>query len=70
MNLTGESPMNFSETIRRTKRRLRGQIGDPESALRHVEDLLRFEVTSDAATDGVWSPGRSWRSEGGIRWKT
>ncbi|MDQ2970361.1 MAG: Wzt carbohydrate-binding domain-containing protein, partial [Acidobacteriota bacterium] len=33
-------------------------------------DILRFEVTSDRAADGVWSPARSWRSEGGIRWKT
>ena len=33
-------------------------------------DILRFEVTSDRAADGVWSPGRSWRSEGGIRWRT
>ena len=33
-------------------------------------DILRFEVTSDRAADGVWNPARSWRSEGGIRWKT
>ena len=58
MNPTGESPMNFSETIRRTKRRLRGQIGDPESALRQVEDLLRFEVSDVVSTQAhgnhVW----------------
>src|SRR5262245_10413588 len=32
-------------------------------------DVLRFEVTSDRATAGVWSPDRRWRFEGPIRWK-
>ncbi|MDQ6894068.1 MAG: ABC transporter ATP-binding protein [Acidobacteriota bacterium] len=32
-------------------------------------DLLRFEVTADAATAGVWSPERRWSFEGPIRWK-
>jgi lipopolysaccharide transport system ATP-binding protein len=31
-------------------------------------DVLRFEVTADRATEGVWSPGRRWEFEGGIRW--
>jgi ABC-type polysaccharide/polyol phosphate transport system ATPase subunit len=32
-------------------------------------DLLRFEVTADTATAGVWSPERRWTFEGPIRWK-
>jgi ABC-type polysaccharide/polyol phosphate transport system ATPase subunit len=32
-------------------------------------DLLRFEVTADAASAGVWSPQRRWTFEGPIRWK-
>jgi len=32
-------------------------------------DLLRFEVTADASTAGVWSPERRWTFEGPIRWK-
>ena len=31
-------------------------------------DLLRFEVTADVATAGVWSPRRSWTFAGAIRW--
>ena len=33
-------------------------------------DVLRFEVTADRRGLGVWSPGRRWRAEGGVRWKT
>jgi lipopolysaccharide transport system ATP-binding protein len=33
-------------------------------------DVLRFEVTADRRGLGVWSPGRRWRVEGGVRWKT
>ncbi|MEO8190419.1 MAG: ABC transporter ATP-binding protein [Acidobacteriota bacterium] len=32
-------------------------------------DVLRFEVTSETASGGVWSPRRRWRVEGGVRWK-
>ncbi len=32
-------------------------------------DVLRFEVTSETASAGVWSPRRRWRAEGGVRWK-
>jgi hypothetical protein len=32
-------------------------------------DILRFEVTADTATAGVWNPERRWRFEGPIRWK-
>ncbi len=32
-------------------------------------DLLRFEVTAERASLGVWSPKRRWRGEGGVRWK-
>ncbi|HKA37712.1 MAG TPA: ABC transporter ATP-binding protein [Thermoanaerobaculia bacterium] len=32
-------------------------------------DVLRFEVTADTATAGVWNPDRRWRFEGPIRWK-
>ncbi len=31
-------------------------------------DVLRFEVTADRPTAGVWSPPRLWRFEGSIRW--
>jgi hypothetical protein len=31
-------------------------------------DVLRFEVTADRPTAGVWSPSRRWRFEGPIRW--
>lgn len=33
-------------------------------------DLLRFEVAADRAVAGVWSPARSWRFAGGVRWKS
>ncbi len=33
-------------------------------------DLQRFEVTSDRAAVGVWSPQRRWIFSGGVRWKT
>jgi ABC-type polysaccharide/polyol phosphate transport system ATPase subunit len=32
-------------------------------------DLLRFEVTAERISHGVWSPERRWRGEGGVRWK-
>ena len=32
-------------------------------------DVLRFEVTAEAPADGVWSPERRWRFDGGIRWR-
>lgn len=32
-------------------------------------DLLRFEVTAERPSLGVWSPKRRWRGEGGVRWK-
>ncbi len=32
-------------------------------------DVLRFEVTADAAVDGVWSPPRRWRFDGAVAWK-
>lgn len=32
-------------------------------------DVLRFEVTADAAAEGVWSPPRRWRFEGAVAWK-
>jgi lipopolysaccharide transport system ATP-binding protein len=31
-------------------------------------DVLRFEVTADRASAGVWSPKRRWEFEGSIRW--
>ncbi|MEP6994266.1 MAG: ABC transporter ATP-binding protein [Acidobacteriota bacterium] len=31
-------------------------------------DVLRFEVTSEFAAAGTWSPPRRWRFSGGIRW--
>ena len=31
-------------------------------------DVLRFEVTADRRTDGVWNPPRRWLFEGAIRW--
>jgi len=33
-------------------------------------DVLRFEVTADRGTAGVWSPPRRWSFGGAIRWKT
>jgi hypothetical protein len=33
-------------------------------------DVLRFEVTADRGTAGVWSPPRRWSFGGPIRWKT
>jgi ABC-type polysaccharide/polyol phosphate transport system ATPase subunit len=32
-------------------------------------DILRFEVTAERISHGVWSPERRWRGEGGVRWK-
>jgi lipopolysaccharide transport system ATP-binding protein len=32
-------------------------------------DLLRFEVTADSATAGIWSPPRRWSVTGAVRWK-
>ena len=32
-------------------------------------DLLRFEVTAERVSHGVWSPERRWSGEGGVRWK-
>ena len=32
-------------------------------------DLLRFEVTSERPSLGVWSPTRRWRGEGQVRWR-
>ena len=32
-------------------------------------DVLRFEVTSEAAAAGVWSPPLRWKFEGAVRWK-
>lgn len=32
-------------------------------------DVIRFEVTAETATSGVWNPRRRWRTEGGVRWK-
>lgn len=33
-------------------------------------DVLRFEVTADRASAGVWSPGRRWSFAGEVRWKS
>ncbi len=33
-------------------------------------DALRFEVTAERATAGVWNPERRWRFDGGVRWKS
>ena len=33
-------------------------------------DVLRFEVTADRASVGVWSPERRWSFAGGVRWKS
>ena len=33
-------------------------------------DVLRFEVTGERPAAGVWSPPRTWRFSGGVRWKT
>ena len=32
-------------------------------------DVLRFEVTADAATAGVWSPPRRWSASGSVRFR-
>jgi ABC-type polysaccharide/polyol phosphate transport system ATPase subunit len=32
-------------------------------------DVLRFEVTSERAGTGLWSPARRWSFSGGVRWK-
>jgi lipopolysaccharide transport system ATP-binding protein len=32
-------------------------------------DLLRFEVTSERASLGIWSPASRWRVDGQVRWK-
>ncbi|MEO8430196.1 MAG: ABC transporter ATP-binding protein [Acidobacteriota bacterium] len=32
-------------------------------------DLLRFEMTSEKPSDGVWSPERRWSFGGGIHWR-
>ena len=32
-------------------------------------DVLRFEVTADAAAAGVWNPPRRWQFEGSVAWK-
>jgi hypothetical protein len=31
-------------------------------------DLLRFEVTANRATAGVWNAPRRWTFQGAIRW--
>jgi ABC-type polysaccharide/polyol phosphate transport system ATPase subunit len=31
-------------------------------------DILRFEVTSEVAAAGVWSPSRTWEFEGDVEW--
>ena len=31
-------------------------------------DVLRFEITSEKASGGVWNPPRRWRFDGPIRW--
>jgi hypothetical protein len=31
-------------------------------------DVLRFEVTSEVAAAGVWSPPRAWEFEGDVEW--
>ncbi len=33
-------------------------------------DALRFEVTADAASAGVWSPPRRWSASGSVRFRT
>ena len=33
-------------------------------------DVLRFEVTAERASAGVWSPDRKWTFEGEVRWKS
>ena len=33
-------------------------------------DVLRFEVTADRASAGVWSPDRRWSFAGEVRWKS
>jgi lipopolysaccharide transport system ATP-binding protein len=33
-------------------------------------DILRFEVTAERASAGVWNPPRKWRFSGGVRWRT
>jgi hypothetical protein len=35
----------------------------------HRRDALRFEVTADRVSGGVWNPTRHWRFQGGIRWE-
>ena len=35
----------------------------------HRRDALRFEVTADRVSAGVWNPVRRWQFEGGIRWE-
>ena len=32
-------------------------------------DVLRFEVTADAASAGVWSPPRKWAFAGDVEWQ-
>ena len=32
-------------------------------------DVLRFEVTADAASAGVWSPPRRWSASGSVRFR-
>jgi lipopolysaccharide transport system ATP-binding protein len=32
-------------------------------------DVLRFEVTAEEASEGVWNPDRRWSFEGAIRWR-
>jgi ABC-type polysaccharide/polyol phosphate transport system ATPase subunit len=32
-------------------------------------DVVRFEVTADRASTGVWSPARRWTFSGGVRWR-
>jgi hypothetical protein len=33
-------------------------------------DVLRFEVTADRASAGVWNPQRRWSFTGEVRWKS
>jgi lipopolysaccharide transport system ATP-binding protein len=33
-------------------------------------DVLRFEVTAERASSGVWSPDRRWSFAGEVRWKS
>ena len=33
-------------------------------------DVLRFEVTADRASSGVWNPERRWSFTGEVRWKS